>query len=372
MFISFLFLLAYCFFIVWLLTGYKNITLQSENIVKNNYFISIIIAARNESENIPELIKSLINQSYPNDKYEIIIVNDRSKDSSSRLLKDLSSFYMNLSYINITNTPENWAPKKWAIYNGILKAKGEIIIQTDADCLLGNNWVKSMVSGFTDSSIGFISSLTPLKGNKVNLFNDLFLMDSLAQDLFSGYVMDKGLTLSCNARSIAFKKDDFIKVKGYKNISHIISGDDDLLLHKIIHYIGCKAKFILNEDSVVYSKPPLNFNEFINQRLRYASKGIFYYKSKFISNELKLILPFLYIINLIACINILKFCISGSWAYLFLLLLKIIPDYFLLNPIYGLLKVNWNWISFIFLSIIHPFYILTFGIISPFNKYEWK
>jgi len=372
MFLSFLFLLAYCFFIVWLLTGYKNLTLAPNNEVENNLFISIIIAAKNESKNIPQLIKSLVNQKYSNDKYEIIVVNDKSIDNSISLLNDLSDKYKNLSYIDITATPENWAPKKWAIYNGILQARGEIILQTDADCYHNENWIASMVNSFSDQSIGFVSSLTPLISKKDNLFNDLFLMDSLAQDLFSGYSIDKGLTLSCNARSIAFRKEIFINIKGYKDIAHMISGDDDLLLHKIIHYIDCKAKFILSKDSTVYSIGPLNFNNFINQRFRYASKGLFYFKNKFISKELKIILPFLLIVNIISCVIILRFCASGSPGYLFLLLLKIIPDYFLLNPIYNLLGISWNWISFTFLSILHPFYIVTFAIISPFNKYNWK
>ena len=84
--------------------------------------------------------------------------------------------------------PENWASKKWAIYNGILKAKGEIVIQTDADCLISENWIRSMVSGFTDSSIGFISSLTPLKGNTTNLVNDLFVILNYYLDYFFGII----------------------------------------------------------------------------------------------------------------------------------------------------------------------------------------
>ena len=110
----------------------------------------------------------------------------------------------------------------------------------------------------------------------------------------------------------------------------------------------------------------------MNQRLRYASKGYFYYQKKFISKEFKIMLPFLYLINLLSCIVILKFCYSGAPIYFIALLLKIIPDYFLIYPLYEIYSIKWNWISFIILSICHPFYIVSFGLLGPLNKVQWK
>ena len=119
MIIIYLFLLVYSVFIVWLLDGYKN-TLKLNNCInKKTPFISIIIAAKNESKNLLTLFLSLKNQTYPKNKYEIIIVNDKSHDNTLEILQnnDLD----NLKYIDINYTPKEWAPKKWAIYKGIEK-----------------------------------------------------------------------------------------------------------------------------------------------------------------------------------------------------------------------------------------------------------
>ena len=358
----------YFIILIWLS---NSIYYYRGDINKSSISASIIVAAHNEQKNLPILLDCLTNQNYDNNKYEIIIVNDRSIDDSEKILKSYQLKNSNIKAIHIKETPIGWSNKKWALNEAIKISKNNIICQVDADCKPGPNWLASITSQFKNPEVGFVCGASPLV-HKDPLLNNIFQMESLIQESINAGAIINNLIISCTGRNIAFRKDIFNQVDGYIGNENIMSGDDDLLLHKIVYYIGCKTKFILNADSTVYSRPPLSFNEFINQRLRYASKGLFYYKKKFISNELKIILPFLYIINLIACINILKFCTTGSYGYLFLLFLKIIPDYFLLNPIYSLLKINWNWISFIFLSIIHPFYIVTFGIISPFYKYEWK
>ena len=237
---------------------------------------------------------------------------------------------------------------------------------------MSKNWIESMVAPFEDGSVGFVSSLTPLINKRSNIFNNLFMMDSIAQDIFSGYSIGKDLILSCNARSIAYRKSYFLEMKGYHQIKDIISGDDDLVLHKIVHYIGCRVKFISNKKSMVFSESPNTLKEFINQRSRYASKGFHYYKLQFISKEMKIILPFLFLVNLICCFLIMKFCNTGSPIYLIALLFKIIPDYFMINPIYLKNNLKWDWLSFIILSTIHPIYIVIFAIIGPLYRYEWK
>ena len=365
-------LLAYLFFIIWLLDGYRYSIKKHDNEEIKKPYVSVVVAARNESKNISKLIQCLNTQNYPKNKYEIIIINDRSTDTTKSILNTYSDKIKNFSFIDISNTPKEWSNKKWAIYNGIKKAKGDIIIQTDADCYMSNKWISSMVNPFKNIEIGFVSSLTPLINSSSNLFKHIFLMDSIAQDIFSGYAISKGLTISCSARSIAYRRNDFIKIKGYNDIYSIKSGDDDLILHKIIHYIGCKAKFIINPNAIVFSETPQNVSEFIHQRLRYASKGLLYYQKEFISKELRILLPFLYILNFLSTILILKFCYTGYPIYFFALLIKIIPEYFMIYPIYDILKIKWSWINFLILSIIHPFYIVLFGFLGPIYTFKWK
>ncbi len=372
MFLIYLILLMYCFFIIWVLNGYKNLIKDSAQQISYSSFVSVVVAARNEAHNLPILLKSLNEQSYPNNLYEIIIVNDRSDDNSQEILDLYKEQIDNLIILNIDICPPIWANKKWAIHNGIKISKGNIIVQTDADCYMNKNWLNNMVNPFQDSSVGFVSSMTPLIYNGNKIFKNLFLMDSIAQDIFSGYCMGNGLTLSCNARSIAYKKSYFLDINGYHKIKDVVSGDDDLILHKITHYVGCRSKFILHQDAAVFSDSPRNLAEFINQRMRYASKGFLYYKLGFISKEMKIILPFLYLINLISAMLIIKFCQTVSPVYLIALLFKIIPDYFMIDSVYKNYNFKWDWLSYIMLIVLHPFYIVSFAVLGPIFNFKWK
>ena len=239
-FFIYLFLFIYLFFMIWLLDGYNYLVKEINYDDEELPFVSIIVAIKNEENNILELVTSLINQNYPKKLYEIIICNDRSTDQSFNIIKNFKDDYDNFRIINIKSLPPNWAGKKWALFNGIKQSKGEIILQTDADCKISKKWIASMVSQFADKSVGFVSSLTPLSSNN-SFFDKILSIDSIAQDAFVGCSFGKKMTLSCTARSIAFRKKYFFQAGGYNQISHVVSGDDDLLLHKIIHYVGCNT-----------------------------------------------------------------------------------------------------------------------------------
>ena len=362
----------YLCFMIWLLDGYKNI---SKNYIKskNEPFVSIVVAVKNEENNIANLINCLKSQNYSTDKYEIIICNDQSTDNTLKIINNLKHDLTNLSVIDIKSIPADWSSKKWALYNGIKRSKGEIILQTDADCTMSNNWIAAITSQFSDETVGFVTSLTPLVNREnTNFYNKILFLDSIGIDAFNACSIGKGLTLTATARSIAYKKKYFFQVRGYDEINDIISGDDDLLLHKIISYVGCKIKYILHKDAIVYSKPPETLNAFINQRMRFASKGFIYYKKSFISNELKIILPFLYIVNLSIAVSLIYFCYNPSILYLLPFIIKVVPDLFFIYTFRNYVDFDNDWFIVIFSTVIHPFYIIFFGLLGPLCNFKWK
>ena len=357
---------------IWMIDGYKN--LSKEYVTNSKYpFVSVVIAAKNEESNIANLLNCLKNQNYPNDKYEVIICNDNSIDNTDKIVDYFKNDFPNLNLINIKNTPDSWAGKKWALYNGIKKSKGEIILQTDADCIVNSEWINAIVSQFIDDSVGFVCGLAPLysKG-KDSFYNKIFLLDSVAQDAFIACAIGKGITLSATGRNIAYRKNYFFQANGYDDINNIISGDDDLLLHKIVFHVNCKVKFIVHKNATVFSSPPSNFNQFINQRLRFASKGFIYYQKYFISNELKVILPFLYLVNLSVVGSLLIFCYNTSILYLLPFIIKIIPELLYIYSFKNYSHLKNDLFAIIFTTVIHPFYIILFGLCGPIYNFKWK
>ena len=124
-FILVIILVIYCFFIIWLLEGYKFIIKDFKKSQKYKPFVTVLVAARNEEKNLDKLLFSLNNQEYPKNLFEIVIVNDRSNDNSERILDSYIDIISNLKIINIDRCPPIWSGKKWALHNGIKQSKGE-------------------------------------------------------------------------------------------------------------------------------------------------------------------------------------------------------------------------------------------------------
>ena len=98
-------------------------------------FISVVIPSRNEENNIAGCINSLGKSTYPTDRFEIIAVNDRSTDNTGQVLEQLKELYNNLVVVNILDesASPNMKGKPRALHEGIGRAKGSIILMTDAD-----------------------------------------------------------------------------------------------------------------------------------------------------------------------------------------------------------------------------------------------
>ena len=122
---------------------------------------------------------------------------------------------------------------------------------------------------------------------------------------------------------------------------------------------------------MVLSKPPKNIRDFIIQRLRFSSKGLWYYKWK-AHISLRASLPLLYITNITAACSIILFTSTASLYTLFPLFIKSFGDAIITYKYHQCLKYNWDLRLFLINMLIHPFYITLIGAMGPFYKVKWK
>lgn len=93
--------------------------------------VSVILAARDEGEKLPAAIETLFAQDYPS--FEIIAVNDRSRDRTATLLRDLERTHPRLKVIDVVELPAGWLGKPHALVAGYEQSRGEWLVFTDAD-----------------------------------------------------------------------------------------------------------------------------------------------------------------------------------------------------------------------------------------------
>ena len=125
----------------------KNFTPEDES---GGRFLTVIIPARDEANNILNILQDLKNQSLAPDAFEIIVVDDHSTDGTASLVE---SFHKNnpeldLKLIRLMDDQQNMAYKKHAIQVAIGSSEGEIIVTTDGDCRVGDRWLETVLRYF--------------------------------------------------------------------------------------------------------------------------------------------------------------------------------------------------------------------------------
>ena len=93
--------------------------------------VSVILPARNEERYIARCLDSLLAQDYQN--FEIVAINDSSTDRTGEIMQEYAKRDSRVVYVSAPPKPEGWAGKNWACHEGYLRAKGELLLFTDAD-----------------------------------------------------------------------------------------------------------------------------------------------------------------------------------------------------------------------------------------------
>lgn len=355
-------------YFLFIRTIHKGLTklYDSMPVKKISYFITLIIPFRNESENILNNLKSIESQNFPDDKFEVIYVNDNSTDDSLTKLRTAIK-KSNIKILDVNNTYTK-AHKKRAIEKAIQKAKGEIIVTSDADCDYNTDWLET-IAGCFDEKTGFVSG-------SVDFYSDGSIFQDLQQLEFAGLIISgagligAGKPTICSAANIAFLKKAFNLVGGYSDNLNLSSGDDEILMQKIHANTNYRIKFCTNINALVKTKPNRSFNDFFNQRKRWASKGLFY-QNKFLIFQL--ILIFFFFLSII--LELLFGLFYNNIFYLLFalfFLMKILVEFFVMKKgseiIYNRKKLP----RFLIAELFHIPYILLSAVSGIAGNFNWK
>ncbi len=332
--------------------------------VANAPNVSVVIAARNESNNLKKLLSDLASQKYPKDKLEIIIVDDRSTDGTWNIIKDFTKQYLNIKGLQITKKSKDMTPKKFALSRGISKARGDIILSTDGDCRVRSTWVGSMVEHL-GSRFGIIAGFSAIHSEEQKLFHKYQHIDFLSLMSANAGAMSLGLSWAGSGQNIAYRKDCYEQVDGFNPVAHKISGDDIYLIQSISKISG--GAFNPDPNGAVTTLPVDTLGQFINQRTRWASNASDQYNTK---------IWFLVFLLVAFTLNfsILFQVVLGffSFSLLTIIFIKILSEGLVIFS--GAAKLNTPVSISIFLlwSIIQTVYIPTVALLGISGKFNWK
>lgn len=361
-----LLLLNYIYFLTGIIRGLKELSNDDQGMIPEQ-FVTVIIPFRNESDNILISLNSVACQNYPQEKFEVIYVNDSSTDDSYEKILNAEK-PGNIRVISLSEFSITKAFKKKVISYGIEHSQGEIIVTTDADCSHNKNWLRELISVF-DSSTGFISGPVGFI-ERGGLFSKIQSLEFAGLVLSGAGLIGIGKPIICNGANLAFRKSVYNELHGYNDQMHLSSGEDELLMQKIAAETNYSVKFCWDKDAVVFTRPNKNIHDFFQQRKRWASKGLFY-KNGFLI--IRLILIYLFYLSIIAQVFL---SIFFSKLFLISLMLCLIPKFFLeykiLSKGIGFLFKP-DLMKYFLISEIFQIFCLTIaGISGLFGNFKWK
>ncbi|MEO7317073.1 MAG: glycosyltransferase [Ginsengibacter sp.] len=339
-------------------------------------FVSVIIAARNEEENIGNCIQSLIRQTYPAAKFEVIITNDHSTDNTVQVINSMKMD--NIRVLNLKDFTENKelnSYKKKSIETALKFSKGELILTTDADCIAPEKWIETMVDFYKEKNAVFIAAPVSLTssspGKKIGerLLGIFQSLDFMTLQGITGASVTKKFHSMCNGANLAYRKDIFYEVNGFEGIDEIASGDDMLLMHKIQEVYPDSIEFLKSPDVIVETSPEKTMGGFLNQRIRWASKA-----DKYTDKKITLVLLLVYFLNAWIFILGVSSLFFQNVFYLFFvsIILKTIAELFFLFPVADFFKRRKLLWWFIPAQPFHILYTLIAGWLGKFGNYKWK
>ena len=344
-----------------------------ENFVPST-FISVLIPARNEATNIVRCLEAILKNNFPENLLEIIVIDDHSDDETGALVKEKIIRYPFIKLIELKNhlnesigTPY----KKKAIEIAIAQSKGNLIITTDADCIVPENWLHLMCAFYETTPARFVAAPVNFHQEK-NMLEKFQSLDYAGMMGITGAGVSGNFMNMCNGANLAYEKKLFYEVGGFKGIDHVASGDDMLLMQKIARLqphgtIG----FLKNPNAVVYSTAQPTIEAFLTQRRRWASKSSSY-TEWFTVFQLATVFLFCALIVL----NLFLFFFFPVPTRYFLLLplgVKIFADYFFLSGMTRFFNRSDLMRYFLPSQIMHIAYIVVVGGFSQLKKnYVWK
>src|SRR5690554_3383007 len=344
---------------------------SEENPPKTRF--SIVIPFRNESENLPSLLNSIFNLKYPSVLFEVIFVNDASEDNSvDIILKAQAITEHNIRVIQ--NSLISKSPKKDAITEAIKNAKYEWIVTTDADCELSENWLSSLDAFLqkleTQKRSVPVMVCGPVLYKSDNSFLQYFqFLDGLSLQAVTIGSFGLKLPILCNGANLAYQKDAFIKVNGFKGNDHISSGDDIFLMEKMQKAFKGKVVFLKSRQRIVSTKPQVSWKNAISQRIRWSSKtskqknpiSVFLGLLVFLVNFLMLIIP------------AFIFLFPEYWVqFIFLFYSKTFTDFIVIKKAARFFNQRISTLNFLWMPLVYAALMVRIVLGSFGGSFVWK
>ena len=322
--------------------------------------VSVIVAARNEEEHIARCVESLLRVDYPENKLEVIVVDDGSTDRTQEIVRSISSSSSRLKMIRATAGTGNLRGKANALAQGIERSSGEMIMLTDADCEVRPGWVRNTLRYF-NTKTGIVGGFTILKSK--SMFEGIQCLDWMFLFGLASSAAGYGFPLTVIGNNFAFRKSCYEEAGGYQAIPFSVT-EDYALVRAIIRKTSYGVRFPLNPENAVSSTACKTPRQLYRQKQRWGVGGL----DMILGGKL------LMAVGWIARLALLALPIFAPWNLVLdaAILIALADLLFLWKPAVRFGKIS-SLAYFLPFEIYFTFYVLVLPFVAYFSKKViWK
>lgn len=321
--------------------------------------VTVVVAARDEEKNILDCLHSLDKLIYPEGKIEVIIVNDHSTDSTGEIIESFIKDKPKFKTLVPEGSIGSLKGKTNALANAINISSGEVILTTDADCIVSPTWAKTIASYYLDD-VGFVGGFTTQQD--YSPFTGMQAIDFVYLLTVAAGSINLGKPLSCIGNNMSYRKSVYMEMGGYEGLPFSVTEDFNLLMaiHEMKRY---KIIYPLDASALVTSKACPDWRTLYWQKKRWGVGGM---KSDLIGYS---VMAWGYIVH--GAMLLLPFFFSLSVLYL--IVFKILIDYYFVKPIFNKLKLRMRFTHFLAFELYFIIYVLILPfVVLPNRKVKWK
>lgn len=322
-------------------------------------FASVIVCARNEEDNILRCLLSLEKLVYNENKLEIIIVNDNSTDMTGKIVEEFIIDKNKFKKIDLNIEQFELTGKANALATAIELAKGEIILTTDADCEVNSHWAETIASYFVDD-VAIVNGYTTQES--LSPWGGIQALDFVYLQSLAAGTINFDFIVSCIGNNMAFRKQIYYEVGGFKGIPKSVTEDLELLV-AIDELKKYKMRYPLDLNALNISRPCKDINLLFRQKKRWAVGGLRVLKKGF----------FIFLSGYLANFFVLISLIIGNIQFLYISLVKVIIDLLFLLYIHKRLQILNKMKYFLPYELYYIIYVTLLPFIVLLNKkIIWK
>jgi cellulose synthase/poly-beta-1,6-N-acetylglucosamine synthase-like glycosyltransferase len=321
-------------------------------------FVTVVVAARNEERNIARTLDSLVQLDYPKDKLEIIVSDGASTDRTCDIVKAYCKLY---PFVKLHHADQNQPirGKANAIHQAVLRASGEFIMMTDADCTVQPTWIRATLDYFTDD-VGLVCGITIPK--PINLFAAMQLLDWCYILGISSGRASLGFPIGGIGNNFNFRKIAYHEIGGYANIKFSIT--EDFALFQAMLKSRWKIVFPILYETHNQTEPMLTLEELYEQKRRWSLGGLD------ASMVHALLAGFMFVAHLLPVVSFAVIPLTASFATLGV---KFLADALIILPVVIRLRQTRSLWAFALFETYYFLFVFAVPMILAFSrKVKWK